>query len=237
MMYAFYDTVSGRRFNGGTARRGIFPFPDRYRKACKAAQNTVYLDTECFLIMARKNFGAKPYTYPQPVLIVAAYGENDVPSAMNAAWGGISDYKEISMDLSKGHKTVKDLRARGAFTVSMGTRAQMVACDYVGLVSGNKVPDKVAKAGWHTVKSEFVDAPLIQELPLALECRVLSYDEETGVLKGEIVNVSADTSILDKDGNVDVKKLEPITFDPFNNKYIALGDVIGDAFQSGLALK
>ncbi|MBR1927541.1 MAG: flavin reductase family protein [Bacteroidales bacterium] len=187
--------------------------------------------------MARKNFGAKPYSYPQPVLIIAAYGENDVPSAMNAAWGGISDYKEISMDLSKGHKTVKDLRARGAFTVSMGTLSQMVACDYVGVVSGNKVPDKVARAGWHVEKSEFVDAPVIQELPLTLECRLISYDEETGILKGEIVNVSADESVLDGNGNVDVRKLQPITFDPFNNKYIVLGEVVGDAFKAGLQLK
>ena len=187
--------------------------------------------------MARKNFGAKPYSYPQPVLIIAAYGENDVPSAMNAAWGGISDYKEISMDLSKGHRTVKDIRARGAFTVSMGTLSQLVACDYVGVESGNKVPDKVARAGWHVEKSEFVDAPLIKELPLALECKLISYDEETGVLKGEIVNVSADECILDEKGDVDVKKLQPITFDPFNNKYIVLGDVVGDAFKAGLALK
>ncbi|MBQ2549933.1 MAG: flavin reductase family protein [Bacteroidales bacterium] len=187
--------------------------------------------------MSRKNFGAKPFSYPQPVLIIAAYGENDVPSAMNAAWGGISDYKEISMDLSKGHKTVKDLRARGAFTVSMGTLSQMVACDYVGVVSGNKVPDKVAKAGWHVEKSSFVDAPLIKELPLALECKLISYDEETGILKGEIVNVSADESILDEQGRVDVKKLQPITFDPFNNKYIVLGETVGDAFKIGLSLK
>ena len=187
--------------------------------------------------MSRKNFGAKPFSYPLPVLIIAAYGENDVPSAMNAAWGGISDYKEISMDLSKGHKTVKDLRARGAFTVSMGTLSQMVACDYVGVVSGNKVPDKVAKAGWHVEKSSFVDAPLIKELPLALECKLISYDEETGILKGEIVNVSADESILDEEGRVDVKKLQPITFDPFNNKYIVLGETVGDAFKIGLSLK
>lgn len=187
--------------------------------------------------MSRKNFGAKPFSYPQPVLIIAAYGENDVPSAMNAAWGGISDYKEISMDLSKGHKTVKDLRARGAFTVSMGTLSQMVACDYVGVVSGNKVPDKVAKAGWHVEKSSFVDAPLIKELPLALECKLISYDEETGILKGEIVNVSADESILDEESRVDVKKLQPITFDPFNNKYIVLGETVGDAFKIGLSLK
>jgi flavin reductase (DIM6/NTAB) family NADH-FMN oxidoreductase RutF len=186
--------------------------------------------------MARKNFGAKPLCYPQPVFIIAAYGENDVPSAMNAAWGGISDFTEITLDLSKGHRTVKDLRARGAFTVSMGTRAQMVACDYVGVVSGNKVPDKVARAGWTVEKSAFVDAPLIRELPLSLECRLVSYDEETGILKGEIVNVSADESILDADGNIDVALLAPITFDPFNNRYLVLGEAVGNAFKDGLAL-
>ena len=186
--------------------------------------------------MARKNFGAKPYTYPQPVFIIAAYGENDVPSAMNAAWGAISDYREISMDLSKGHKTVKDLRSRGAFTVSMGTLSQLVACDYVGVVSGNKVPDKVAKAGWHVEKSSFVDAPIIRELPLTLECKLISYNEETGILKGEIVNVSADESILDENGSVSVAKLKPISFDPFNNKYVVLGETVGNAFKDGLQL-
>ena len=187
--------------------------------------------------MARKNFGAKPLCYPQPVFILAAWGENGVPSAMNAAWGGISDYREITLDLSKGHRTVKDLRTRGAFTVSVGTRGQLVACDYVGVVSGNNVPDKVARAGWTVEQSAFVDAPLIRELPLALECKVISYDEETGILRGEIVNVSADESILDADGNVDVGLLAPITFDPFNHKYIVLGDVVGDAFKAGLSLK
>lgn len=186
--------------------------------------------------MARKNFGAKPLCYPQPVFIIAAYGQDGVPSAMNAAWGGISDFKEITFDLSKGHRTVKDLRARGAFTVSMGTRSQMVACDYVGVVSGNKVPDKVARAGWTVEKSAYVDAPLIRELPLSLECRLISYDEETGILKGEIVNVSADESILDADGNIDVALLAPITFDPFNNRYIVLGEAVGNAFKDGLAL-
>ncbi|MCR5841378.1 MAG: flavin reductase family protein [Bacteroidales bacterium] len=187
--------------------------------------------------MARKDFGAKPLCFPQPVFIIAAYGENDVPSAMNAAWGGISDFKEISMDLSKGHKTVQDLRKRGAFTVSMGTKDQLVACDYVGVVSGNQVPDKVARAGWHVEKSAFVDAPLIRELPLALECKLTSYDEQTGILRGEIVNVSADECILDEKGNIDVAKLSPITFDPFNHTYVALGEVVGDAFKAGLKLK
>ena len=114
----------------------------------------------------KKNFGAKPYLYPMPVLIVASYGEDGVPDAMNAAWGAIADTDKISLTLSADHKTVKNILSRRAFTVSMATAEQVVACDYVGVVSGNKVPDKVARAGFHTQKSAFVDAPLIDELPM-----------------------------------------------------------------------
>lgn len=185
----------------------------------------------------RKNFGAKPYTYPQPVLIIAAYDENGTPDAMNAAWGGISDDTQISMCLSAGHKTVKNIQARKAFTVSMADAAHVVACDYVGIVSGNKVPDKFEKAGFHATKSEFVDAPLIDELPMTLECTLVSYDPETCRLVGEIVNVSADERILDKNGKIDPAKLEPITFDPVNNAYLKLGEKVGNAFKDGMQLK
>ena len=185
----------------------------------------------------RKNFGAKPYTYPQPVLIIAAYDENGTPDAMNAAWGGISDDTQISMCLSAGHKTVKNIQARKAFTVSMADAAHVVACDYVGIVSGNKVPDKFGKAGFHATKSEFVDAPLIDELPMTLECTLVSYDPETCRLVGEIVNVSADERILDENGKIDPAKLEPITFDPVNNAYLKLGEKVGNAFKDGMQLK
>lgn len=185
----------------------------------------------------RKNFGAKPYTYPQPVLILAAYDEAGTPCAMNAAWGGISDSDEISMCISAGHKTTKNLLQRKAFTVSMADAAHTAACDYVGLVSGNQVQDKFARAGFHAVKSEFVDAPLIEELPIAVECRLRSYDPNTGRLVGEIVNVSVDERVLDAVGHVDVAKAQPITFDPFNNAYVVLGEVVGKAFHDGKALK
>lgn len=185
----------------------------------------------------RKNLGAKPLCYPQPVFILAAYDENGVPNAMNAAWGGISEDKEISMCISAGHKTTKDILARRAFTVSMADAQHMAACDYVGLVSGNKEPDKFAKAGFHAEKSAFVDAPLIAELPIALECKLVSYDAESCRLVGEIVNVSVDECVLDADGHVDVSKAQPITFDPFNNTYVVLGEAVGRAFHDGLALK
>ena len=176
-------------------------------------------------------------TYPQPVFILAAYAANGTPNAMNAAWGGISDDQEISLCISAGHKTTADILARKAFTVSMATAAQVVPCDYVGTASGNNVPDKLAKAGWHTTKSEYVDAPLIDELPMAVECRLVSYDPESCRLVGEIVNVSADESVLDAQGKIDPDKLEPITFDPIHNTYRKLGEKVGNAFRDGAALK
>ena len=184
----------------------------------------------------RKNFGAKPILYPQPVFIIATYDENGTPDAMNAAWGGISEENEISMCISAGHKTTKNALARGAFTVSMGTADQVVPCDYVGIVSGNDVPDKMEKAGFHTEKSKFVDAPIILELPMALECRLKNYDPETCRMVGEVVNVCADESIL-TDGKIDPAKLRPIVFDGVHHIYHVLGEKVGNAFRDGLALK
>ena len=185
----------------------------------------------------RKNFGSKPMCYPMPVYIIATYNADGTPNAMNAAWGGISEENEITICVDSGHKTAENLLARKAFTVSMATASQMAACDYVGIVSGNKEPDKFAKAGFHATKSPFVDAPLIDELPMALECEVISYDVETCRLVGRIVTVCADESVLGDNGKVDVTKLQPITFDPVNHHYLALGEKVGQAFHDGMALK
>ena len=185
----------------------------------------------------RKNFGAKPWTYPQPVFIVATYDEAGQPDAMNAAWGGIDYDDQLNLCLSAEHKTVKNLLATRAFTVSMSTADQLTACDYVGIVSGNKEPDKVERAGFHTVKSEFVNAPLIEELPMAVECELISYDPETCHLVGKIINVSADERILDEKGKIDPAKLRPIVFDPIHNHYLVVGEKVGNAFKDGLALK
>ena len=152
----------------------------------------------------RKNFGAKPITYPQPVFIIASYDETGKPDAMNAAWGGICGDKEISMCLSAGHKTVKNILKR--------------------------------KAGFHTVKAENVDAPVIEELPMAVECRLVSYDQDSMIMIGEIVNVSADESVL-TDGKIDLAKLRPITFDPVNNAYCVIGEKVGNAFSDGKKIK
>ncbi len=184
----------------------------------------------------RKNFGAKPLVYPQPVFIIGTYDKDGTPDAMNAAWGGISESNEISMCLSAEHKTVKNMLARKAFTVSMATVDTVVACDFVGIVSGNDVPNKLEKAGFHTVKSEFVDAPIIEELPMTVECKLISYDPEKCRVLGEIINVCADESIL-TDGKIDPAKLRPITYDGMNHAYYALGEKVGNAFSDGAALK
>ena len=185
----------------------------------------------------RKNFGPKPMCYPMPVYIIATYNADGTPNAMNAAWGGISEEEEISICVDSGHKTAENILARKAFTVSMATVEQMVACDYVGIVSGNKEPEKFAKAGFHATKSKFVDAPLIDELPMALECELVSYDPETCRLVGKIVNVCAEESVLGENGKVDPAKLRPITFDPMNHTYLALGEKVGQAFHDGLQCK
>lgn len=183
--------------------------------------------------MSRVSFGAKPLLYPMPVLIIGTYDENGVPNAMNAAWGAITDFQEISISLSE-HKTTENFAVTGAFTVSIATEDTVIPCDYVGIESASKVPDKFAKAGFHATKSEFVNAPLIDELPMALECKVKSFVDD--ILVGEIVNVSADESIL-TDGKIDPKKLKPITYDPVNQAYIGLGEKVGNAFKDGLLLK
>ena len=185
----------------------------------------------------RKNFGAKPMVYPMPVFILAAYDENGVPCAMNAAWGGISDSDQITMCISPNHKTTKNVLATNAFTVSMADAAHVVECDYVGVESGNKVPDKFEKAGFHATKSEFVNAPLIDELPMAVECELESYDPETHAMVGKIINVCADESVLNEEGKIDPAKLRPITYDAANHKYIVLGEAVGNAFSDGNKLK
>ncbi|HPU62647.1 MAG TPA: flavin reductase family protein [Mobilitalea sp.] len=184
--------------------------------------------------MRRVNFGPKPYLYPMPVLIIGTYDENGVPNAMNAAWGIITDSNEITISLSAQHKTAKNLAVTKAFTVSIATENMVVPCDYVGVVSGNQVPDKFEKAGFHATKSQFVNAPLIDELPFALECKVKSFKDE--ILVGEIVNVNADESIL-TDGKVDPEKLKPIIYDPVNRNYLGFGRKVGNAYKDGLKIK
>lgn len=184
----------------------------------------------------RKNFGTKSWFYPLPVLIIATYNEDGTADAMNAAWGGLYDADKVVLCLSAGHKTTKNIQAKGAFTVSFADADHVVAADYVGMVSANTETKKMEKAGFHTTESKFVDAPLIDELPVALECKFLKINEDGNII-GQIVNVSADDSVLGEDGSIDFAKFRPISFEPAHSGYHVMGQRVGNAFQDGGQLK
>lgn len=185
----------------------------------------------------RKNFGAQTWLYPMPVLIIGTYDGNGNANIMNAAWGGIHDTNQIGVCIDPAHKTAKNLQLTKSFTVSIGVADRVVECDYVGIVSGNSGVNKIEKINFSVEKSEFVNAPIFKELPMTLECRLLSYDDTCGCAVGEIVNISADESVLDENGKVDVAKLQPICFDPAGHTYIKLGEVVGKAFSDGKRIK
>ena len=178
--------------------------------------------------------GSKSIITPEGVFIIGTYDENGVPNAMNAAWGMQSDMGEITLMLSK-HKTTENFEKTGAFTVAFGTADTVLISDYFGVETGSRV-NKIERAGCHVHKSAHVNAPIIEEYPLTLECTVKSWDVNTGFLTGTIVASQADDSIL-TDGEVDLGKLRPIIFDPSFNAYRVVGEVVGKAFSDGLKLK
>ena len=184
----------------------------------------------------RKNFGVKNWLYPMPVFIVGSYDEGGVPNAMNAAWGGIYDTNLVMVCLADDHKTTENIKKSGAFTLSFATAKMVAPCDYVGIASANDLPDKFSRAGFHATRSEHVNAPMIDELPMTVECRLLKFNED-GICIGEIVNVSADESILDAEGKVDAKKLDPIIYDSVSHAYWNFGEKVGKAFSDGKKLK
>ncbi len=204
---------------------------------CKNTNNTttnvMNNDKPLQEVAGRTNFGPNHalVTTPQPCVMIATWDKDHNPDVMMAAWAGQLDYKQIVISLSK-HKTTDNLAVTGAFTVSFADERTVAESDYFGLVSGNKVPDKVAKVGFTITPSPNVDAPIINEYPLTLECKVVSFED--GMLIGEVINQSADESIL-TDGKVDLAKLKPIVFDAAGMCYRALGEVVGQAWGAGKA--
>lgn len=186
-----------------------------------------------------KDFKPKAWLLPQPVLIIGTYDANGTPNAMNAAWGGQWDMTEIMISLGN-HATTQNLNRNGEFTLAFATVDTLEAADYVGIVSGKSVPDKVARAGLTSSKGANVNAPVFDAFPITMECRVKEklYESPTGYyLIAEIVNIVCDESYLAADGKPDVEKLKLITFDPVHNGYIALGSRVGDAFSTGKKFK
>ena len=182
-------------------------------------------------ITGRKNFGPNHalVTTPQPCVMIATWDKDHRTDVMMAAWAGQYDARQIVISLSK-HKTTENLELTGAFTVSFADVRTVAESDYFGLVSGKNVPDKVERAGFTVTPSPNVDAPIINEYLLTLECKVISWKD--GILIGEVVNMSADECVL-TDGKVDLEKLQPIVFDAAAMIYRSIGSEVGKAWGSG----
>lgn len=186
-----------------------------------------------------KSFEPKPWVAPQPVLIIGTYNEDGLPNAMNAAWGGQWDMKEIIISMGK-HQTTKNLNRNGEFTVAFATTDTMIASDFVGVVSAKNDPEKMSKTGWEFIKAEKVNAPVFTCFPMTLECRIKEKIDESAdgyYIIAEIVNILVDENYLAEDGKPDIEKMQLIIFDPIHHGYIQLGKKVGQAFSDGKALK
>lgn len=176
--------------------------------------------------------------FPMPVLMIATYNEDGSVNVMNAAWGTMIDSDVVALNLTETHKTVQNIKARGAFTVSIADAAHVVEADYFGVESGNKTPDKFARSGLTASKAETVDAPVVNEFPICLECKFIEFqgDEYGCGVIGKVVNVTADESVM-VDGKVDISRVQAIAFDPYTSGYYKVTERVGNAFGDGLKLK
>ena len=185
----------------------------------------------------KKDLGVKQAVFPMPVLMVAAYDENGKVNVMNAAWGMISAMDKISLFISEPHKTTKNIRKTGAFTVSIATKETMVEADFFGIASGNDMEDKFERTGFTAVKSAHVNAPVIEEFPVCMECELDEIIEgENHAVIGKIVNVCADEDVLDGNGEVDPLKMNTLVFDNFKAGYYVVGEKVGQAWDAGQKL-
>ena len=186
----------------------------------------------------KKDIETKIAVLPMPVLMIAAYDEKGVVNVMNAAWGMISDMDKITLFIDEDHKTTKNIRATKAFTVSIADKAHMAEADFFGIATGNKMPDKFERSGLHAVKSSHVNAPIIDEFPIAMECELLEIvdTENIHAVIGKIVNACADEKVLDEKGKVAPSKVDALIFDQFQNGYYVVGEKVGKAWNAGAAL-
>ena len=183
----------------------------------------------------KRNIKTTEAIFPMPVLLIATYNEDGSVNVMNAAWGTMLERDEVILNLTESHKTVKNIRARKAFSISIADAKHVKEADYFGIVSGNNTNDKFEKSGLSSVKSDNVDAPIINEFPICLECELKEGESSWGIV-GKVVNVLVDEDVMNKE-NVDIEKLEAIAFDPYTHGYYKVNTRVGEAFKDGLELK
>lgn len=186
----------------------------------------------------KKDLGVIQAVYPMPVLMVAAYDENNKVNVMNAAWGMICNSDRIALFIDEDHKTTQNLLGKKAFTVSIADKAHMDVADFFGIATGNKIPDKFERTGYTAVKSTHVDAPIIDEFPVVMECELAEVVENESFycIVGKIVNTAAEESVLSENGKVDPAKLNALIFDQFQHGYYVTGEQVGKAWNAGAKL-
>lgn len=176
--------------------------------------------------------------FPMPVLMVATYNEDGTVDVMNAAWGTMQERGNVALNLTETHKTVTNIKARKGFTVSIADAAHVVEADYFGVVSAKTEPKKFEKSGLTASKSDIVDAPIINEFPICLECEFIEYQNNEygcGVI-GKVVRVTADDKVMNGD-KIDISLVNAIAFDPYTRGYYKVTERVGEAFKDGLKLK
>ena len=186
----------------------------------------------------KRDIGVVQAVYPMPVLMVAAYDENEKVNVMNVAWGQICDMDKIILFIGEGKKTWLNIKASKAFTVAIADVAHMDVADFFGIATGNKMDDKFERTGYHAVKSDKVHAPIIEEFPVVMECELLEFldSEHVSGIVGKIVGVKAEEAVLSENGKVDPGKLHALMFDQFQNGYYATGEKVGKAWNAGAGL-
>ena len=182
----------------------------------------------------RRNLRMNQYVFPMPVMLVSTYSDDGTPDIMVVTWGGLCTkyLDKIVLNIDSFHRTAKNISVKGAFTVSIPDSSHWQCVDFLGSVSADDVGDKVAKIGFHTVKSEFVDAPVISDLPVSIECRVIDISRHDMLcVTGQIINVSADETALNDNGELRMNTTNAIVYEHYTNKYIALGEELGEALK------
>lgn len=185
----------------------------------------------------RKDLKPQAYIYPLPVLIIGTYDKDGTPNAMNAAWGTVCDTKRVSVCIDSSHKTMENILLNKAFTIAIADSSNVVPADYVGIVSANNVSNKIEKTGWKVTKSNTINAPIFEQLPLVMECKLISYNDKSEICIGEVVNVSVDEKILNTNGQIDLALFKPICYDCGQHDYYELGKRVGAAFKDGKKIK
>lgn len=188
----------------------------------------------------KKTISPAPLLYPNPVLLVCTYGSDGRPDAMTVAWGGIccSEPPCLSVGIQKNRYTWENITDRGEFMVCIPSVSLVSETDFFGIASGRHL-DKFAETGLTPVASDIIDAPYIEECPVALACRVrnLMHIGSHTLIIGEILSIRADEEVCGEDGIPSLATFRPLLYDAHRKMYYSVGEPAGKAFSSGMKFR